>query len=79
MIDSLGVGDVLRADRAYDSDTLPPVIGERGIIANIKPMPNRIRRKRQPLQNAQCSRVILEQNQTLSRHCHAIRETSRKR
>jgi transposase len=43
MFDSLGAGDVLLADRAYDSDTLRAAMEERGVMANIKPMPNRIR------------------------------------
>jgi len=43
MFASLGNGDVLLADRAYDSDALREALGERGVTANIKPMPNRIR------------------------------------
>ena len=43
MFDSLGAGDVLLADRAYDSDALRDAMGERGANANIKPMPNRVR------------------------------------
>jgi transposase len=43
MFDSLGAGDVLLADRAYDSDVLRKALGERGVTANIKPMPNRVR------------------------------------
>lgn len=43
MFDSMGAGDVLLADRAYDFDALREALGERGAIANIKPMPNRIR------------------------------------
>jgi transposase len=43
MFDSMGAGDVLLADRAYDSDALRDALGERGAIANIKPMPNRVR------------------------------------
>jgi transposase len=43
MFDSLGAGDVLLADRAYDSDALREAMSERGAMANIKPMPNRIR------------------------------------
>jgi transposase len=43
MFDSLGEGDVLLADRAYDSDTLRAAMEERGAIANIRPMPNRVR------------------------------------
>jgi len=43
MFDSLRAGDVLLADRAYDSDTLRAAMDERGAIANIRPMPNRVR------------------------------------
>jgi transposase len=43
MFDSLGAGDVLLADRAYDSDVLREAMSKRGAMANIKPMPNRIR------------------------------------
>jgi transposase len=42
MLNRLGDGDVLLADRAYDSDTLRHALAERGAWANVKPMPNRI-------------------------------------
>jgi transposase len=42
MFDSMDAGDILLADRAYDSDALRDVLAERGAIANIKPMPNRV-------------------------------------
>ena len=42
MFDSLGTGDVLLADRAYDSDMLRATMEQRGVKANIKPMPNRV-------------------------------------
>jgi transposase len=45
MLDTLGGGDVLLADRAYDSDALRLEMAARGARANIKPMP---RRKRRP-------------------------------
>ncbi|WP_423804566.1 IS5 family transposase [Novosphingobium lindaniclasticum] len=44
MLDTLGDGDVLLADRAYDSDALRVEMAARGVWANIKPMPNRKRR-----------------------------------
>ncbi|HEX2146836.1 MAG TPA: IS5 family transposase [Pseudorhizobium sp.] len=44
MLDTLGNGDVLLADRAYDSDALRLEMAARGAWANIKPMPNRRRR-----------------------------------
>jgi transposase len=42
MFDSLGEGDVLLADRAYDSDALRAAMAERGTIANVRPMPGRV-------------------------------------
>lgn len=44
MLQTLGKGDVLLADRAYDSDTLRLEMQARGAWANIKPMPGRKRR-----------------------------------
>ena len=41
MLDTIGDGDVLLADRAYDSDVLRIEMAARGAWANIKPMPNR--------------------------------------
>lgn len=41
MFDTLGAGDVLLADRAYDSDALRAAMEERGAWANIRPMPGR--------------------------------------
>ncbi len=46
MFDSLRGGDVLLADRAYDSDALRAVMEERGVWANIRAMPGR---KRKPV------------------------------
>jgi len=43
MLATLGAGDILLADRAYDSDALRQALTERGAWANIKPMPNRRR------------------------------------
>ena len=42
MIDNLGKGQILLADRAYDSDALRREVAGRGGWANIKPMPGRI-------------------------------------
>ena len=44
MLGTLGEGDVLLADRAYDSDALRTEMAARGAWANIKPMPGRLRR-----------------------------------
>lgn len=43
MLDSLRAGDVLLADRAYDSDVLRVAMEDRGVNANIRPLPNRVR------------------------------------
>ena len=42
MIDTIGRGDVLLADRAYDSNALRQTLATRGARANVKPMPNRV-------------------------------------
>ena len=42
MLDGLGVGQILLADRAYDSDALRAIMAKRGAWANIKPMPGRV-------------------------------------
>jgi transposase len=41
MLDTVGEGDVLLADRAYDSDGLRRTLAERGAWANVRPMPGR--------------------------------------
>jgi transposase len=41
MLGSIEAGDILLADRAYDSDALRKTLAERGAWANIKPMPGR--------------------------------------
>jgi len=41
MFETLGQGDVLLADRAYDSDALRTELAARGAWANIRPMPQR--------------------------------------
>ena len=42
MLDTVGEGQTLLADRAYDSDALRAAMTDRGAWANIKPMPNRV-------------------------------------
>ena len=42
MLGSLGPGQTLLADRAYDSDALRQAISAQGAWANIKPMPRRV-------------------------------------
>jgi transposase len=41
MLDDIGPGQTLLADRAYDSNALREAISERGAFANIKPMTRR--------------------------------------
>ena len=42
MLDGIGKGQILLADRAYDSDALRQTLAKRGAWANIKPMPRRV-------------------------------------
>jgi transposase len=44
MLSTVRNGDILLADRAYDSDALRTEIAARGAWANIKPMPGRRRK-----------------------------------
>ena len=41
MFGSIQAGDILLADRAYDSDALRKALADRGAWANVKPMPGR--------------------------------------
>lgn len=43
MIEAIGAGQTLLADRGYDSDGLRASLAARGAIANIRPMPTRKR------------------------------------
>jgi len=43
LLTGLGVGQILLADRAYDSDALRLTVASQGAWANIKPMPGRVR------------------------------------
>ena len=45
LLDDLGEGQILIADRAYDSDALRQGLAERGVWANVKPVS---RRKNRP-------------------------------
>lgn len=42
MMGALRKGQILMADRAYDSDGLRKAMADRGAWANIRPMPNRV-------------------------------------
>lgn len=44
MLGSLGPGQILLADSAYDSDALRATMAEQGAWANVKPMPGRVKR-----------------------------------
>ena len=41
MLEQMQAGQILLADRAYDSDAMRHALAERGAWANVKPMPNR--------------------------------------
>lgn len=41
LIDNVGPGQILLADRAYDSDAMRKTLADRGAWANVKPMPGR--------------------------------------
>jgi transposase len=43
MLETLKAGQILLADRAYDSDALRIAMAERGAWANIRAMPNRVK------------------------------------
>jgi transposase len=43
LLDTVQAGQILLADRGYDSDALRRKMAERGAWANIKPMPNRVK------------------------------------
>jgi len=44
MFESLVAGDILLADRAYDSDALRAAMTQRGVRANIRAMPQRLQK-----------------------------------
>ena len=41
MLEQMQAGQILLADRAYDSDAMRRALADRGAWANVKPMPNR--------------------------------------
>ena len=41
MLEQMQAGQILLADRAYDSDAMREALAERGAWANVKPMPGR--------------------------------------
>ena len=42
MLDGIGTGQILLADRAYDSDHLRAALAACGAWANVRPMPHRV-------------------------------------
>ncbi len=42
MLGDLGPGQILLADRAYDSDAMRQTLADQGAWANVKPMPRRV-------------------------------------
>jgi transposase len=42
MVGDIGAGQILLADRAYDSDALRKTLADQGGWANVKPMPGRV-------------------------------------
>ena len=42
MLESVGAGQTLLADRAYDTDALRKTLADRSARANVKPMPRRV-------------------------------------
>ncbi|BCH05226.1 hypothetical protein MesoLj131b_72250 (plasmid) [Mesorhizobium sp. 131-2-5] len=43
MLETVGPGNILLADRAYDSDALRKEISRRGAWANVRAMPNKVK------------------------------------
>ncbi len=80
MLDALVEGQILLADRAYDSDALRQRLDARGAWANIKPMPNRKNVpgvQFLPLPLPEPRRALLQQDQALPRRRHALRQARR--
>jgi transposase len=80
MLGTLGRGDILLADRAYDSDALRQDLAARGATANVKLMPNRVNLppfKQKALSVAQSDRALLQQTQAFSRDRDTLRQIPR--
>ena len=71
MLDTIGAGQMLLADRAYDSDGLRQALARRGATANIKPLRHRLS---PPLFNADAyrSRNLIERFFNKLKHFRAI-------
>ncbi len=80
MYATLGEGQVLLADRAYDADALRIEMAARGVWANIPPMPQPqapTRLQRLPLSIPQPRRALLQQTQTVQSRRHPLRQARR--
>jgi transposase len=78
MLDGIGSGQTLLADRAYDSNALREKMIERGAWPNIKPLS---RRKDVPVFSpspTQPRRALLQSDQTLPSRRYPLREARRK-
>ena len=77
MLDAVQAGQILLADRAYDSNALRETMTARGAWANIRPMAHRV--ERPPFQCLRVSlqepgRALLQQAQAFPSHRHQIRK-----
>ena len=80
MFETLKAGHILLADRAYDSDALRAEMAGRGVWANIRAMPNRVK-------SFPFSAWVYRQRNAVERffnklkhfraHCHTIRQARR--
>jgi len=78
LLDRLGLGQILLADRAYDSDVLRKTLEDRGAWANVKPMPGRVNIPAFspcPLPLSQPRRAVLQQDQALQSYRDTLRKT----
>lgn len=74
MFDTVKPGNILLADRAYDSDALCDTLKSRGALGMHSPHAQQGQYSRlQPvaLQTAQCGREVLQQTQTLRSHSNS--------
>ena len=80
MLDGIGNGQILLADRAYDSDALRQSLAARGAWANVKPLARRIDQagvQPVPVPLPQSRRALLQQTQTLQSRRNPLRKARR--
>jgi transposase len=80
MVDGIGPGQILLADRAYDSDGLREALKERGAWANVKPHAEPEERpglQPIPLPLPKPGRALLQQAQTFQGRRHSLRKARR--